>query len=146
MSEYRYDPHSSCADEFINHQEILDTLEYADAHKDDMELIHQILQKAKPNLHPDKDHCSVLTHREASVLLACEDPWVNQEIKRLAHEIKLAYYGNRIVLFAPLYLSSREQKFRRLHRRSGCGADYCPDMRIGIYRQKGQRLSYCRLQ
>ena len=71
-----------------------------------MELIHQILQKAKPNLHPDKDHCSVLTHREASVLLACEDPWVNQEIKRLAHEIKLAYYGNRIVLFAPLYLSN----------------------------------------
>ncbi len=106
MTLHRYDPNSGCADEFINHQEILETLDYADAHKDDMELIRSILEKAKPNLHPAKDHCAVLTHREASVLLACEEPWVNVEIKRLAREIKLAYYGNRIVLFAPLYLSN----------------------------------------
>ena len=53
-----------------------------------------------------KDHCTVISHREASVLLACEDPQVNEEIKKLAREIKLAYYGNRIVLFAPLYLSN----------------------------------------
>ena len=103
---YKYDPKSRCADEFINHQEILDTLAYADEHKNDLELIHQILEKCKPNLHPDKDHCAVISHREASVLLACDDPEVNEEIFRLARQIKLAYYGNRIVLFAPLYLSN----------------------------------------
>ena len=103
---YIYDPKSHCADEFINHQEILDTLAYADEHKDDMELIEQILKKCEPNLHPDKDHCSIITHREASVLLACDDPAVNKRIFDLARKIKLAYYGNRIVLFAPLYLSN----------------------------------------
>ncbi|MDO5107557.1 MAG: [FeFe] hydrogenase H-cluster radical SAM maturase HydG [Coriobacteriaceae bacterium] len=103
---YIYDPNSHCADEFINHQEILDTLAYADEHKDDMELIEQILKKCEPNLHPDKDHCSIITHREASVLLACDDPAVNKRIFDLARKIKLAYYGNRIVLFAPLYLSN----------------------------------------
>ena len=103
---YKYDPTSRCADEFINHQEILDTLAYAEEHKNDLELIHQILEKCKPNLHPDKDHCAVISHREASVLLACDDPEVNEEIFRLARQIKLAYYGNRIVLFAPLYLSN----------------------------------------
>ena len=103
---YIYDPKSHCADEFINHQEILDTLAYADEHKDDMELIEHILKKCEPNLHPDKDHCSIITHREASVLLACDDPAVNKRIFDLARKIKLAYYGNRIVLFAPLYLSN----------------------------------------
>ena len=103
---FAYDPNSSCADEFINHQEILDTLEYAQAHKDDVELCREILKKCGPHLSPASEHGAMITHREASVLLACDDPWVNAEIRRLAREVKLAYYGNRIVLFAPLYLSN----------------------------------------
>ncbi|WP_165044539.1 [FeFe] hydrogenase H-cluster radical SAM maturase HydG [Adlercreutzia sp. ZJ138] len=106
MTTCTYDPKSPHADEFINHQEILDTLEYAQQHKNDLELIERILEKARPNLHPARDHCSVITHREAAVLMACDDPKVNAAIKQLAHDIKLAYYGNRIVLFAPLYLSN----------------------------------------
>ena len=101
-----YDPKSLCADEFINDQEILETLAYADAHKDDIELCYRILDKCKPHLFPASEHGAMITHREASVLLACEDAGVNAEIKRLAHDIKQAYYGNRIVLFAPLYLSN----------------------------------------
>lgn len=103
---FAYDPKSSCADEFINHQEILDTLEYAQAHKNDVELCREILKKCGPHLSPASEHGAMITHREASVLLACDDPWVNAEIRRLAREVKLAYYGNRIVLFAPLYLSN----------------------------------------
>ena len=103
---FAYDQKSSCADEFINHQEILDTLEYAQAHKDDVELCREILKKCGPHLSPASEHGAMITHREASVLLACDDPWVNSEIRRLAREVKLAYYGNRIVLFAPLYLSN----------------------------------------
>ena len=103
---FAYDPKSSCADEFINHQEILDTLEYAQAHKDDVELCREILKKCGPHLSPASEHGAMITHREASVLLACDDPWINSEIRRLAREVKLAYYGNRIVLFAPLYLSN----------------------------------------
>ena len=106
MTEFRYDPKSLRADEFICHEEILDSIAYADAHKDDIELCRRILGKARANLHPSADHGAVITHREASVLLACEDPQINKEIKELAHQIKLAYYGNRIVLFAPLYLSN----------------------------------------
>lgn len=106
MSGCIYDPKSLCADEFINDQEIADTLEYASQHKDDLDLCYAILEKAGPNLHPARDHCTVLSHREASVLLACDDPGVNREIRALARQIKLAYYGNRIVLFAPLYLSN----------------------------------------
>ena len=101
-----YDPKSPHADEFINHQEILDTLEYARAHKDDLELCRRILAKAHPNVVPKEEHCTCITHREAAVLLLCEDPAINEEIKQLARQIKLAYYGNRIVLFAPLYLSN----------------------------------------
>lgn len=106
MTEFRYDPKSLRADEFICHEEILDSIAYADAHKDDIELCRRILDKARANLHPSADHGAVITHREASVLLACEDPQINKEIKELARQIKLAYYGNRIVLFAPLYLSN----------------------------------------
>ena len=101
-----YDPKSSCADEFINHQEIVDTLAYAEAHKDDLDLCKRILAKAHPNVAPKKEHCTCITHREAAVLLLCDDPGINAEIKQLARQIKLAYYGNRIVLFAPLYLSN----------------------------------------
>ena len=103
---YSYNPKSLCADEFINDEEILDTLAFADAHKDDVQLCYDILEKCKPHLHPASEHGAMITHREASVLLACEDAGVNAAIKQLAHDIKQAYYGNRIVLFAPLYLSN----------------------------------------
>ena len=102
----KYDVRSPYADEFINHEEIMDTLVYAEAHKDDVELARSILQKARANLVPAHDHGTTLTHREASVLLACGDAAVNAEIRQLAHDIKQAYYGNRVVLFAPLYLSN----------------------------------------
>ncbi len=103
---YSYNPKSLCADEFINDEEILETLAFADAHKDDLQLCYDILEKCKPHLHPASEHGAMITHREASVLLACEDAGVNAAIKQLAHDIKQAYYGNRIVLFAPLYLSN----------------------------------------
>ena len=84
----------------------METLAFADAHKDDVQLCYDILEKCKPHLHPASEHGAMITHREASVLLACEDAGVNAAIKQLAHDIKQAYYGNRIVLFAPLYLSN----------------------------------------
>ena len=103
---YSYNPISLCADEFINDEEILETLAFADAHKDDVQLCYDILEKCKPHLHPASEHGAMITHREASVLLACEDAGVNAAIKLLADDIKQAYYGYRIVLFAPLYLSN----------------------------------------
>lgn len=101
-----YNPKSLCADDFINHEEILATLEYAEQNKNNLELIHQILEKAKPKKQGNSTVCAGLNHREASVLLACEDPEVLEQMYALAEEIKLAYYGNRIVIFAPLYLSN----------------------------------------
>ena len=93
-----YDVKSMKAEEFIDHQEIEDTLAYADLHKDDMPLIRAILDKAREG--------KGLSHREASVLLANEDAEVQAEIAALAKEIKKEFYGNRIVMFAPLYLSN----------------------------------------
>jgi len=101
-----YNPKSLKASEFINHQEILDTIEYAEAHKNDVELIHQILEKARPVKSDKGWTCAGLSHREASVLLASDLPEVNERIFEIAEEIKLAFYGNRIVIFAPLYLSN----------------------------------------
>ncbi len=101
-----YNPKSLKAEEFINHEEILATLEYAEAHKNDKELIKTILEKARPKKGEMGYECKGLTHREASVLLACDDPEVIEEIYKIAEEIKLAFYGNRIVIFAPLYLSN----------------------------------------
>ena len=95
---YRYDPNSLVADEFINHQEIQDTLAYADQHTDDLALVDEILQKAEAR--------KGLSHRDASVLLACEDPERLQRMYALAEQIKKDFYGNRIVIFAPLYLSN----------------------------------------
>ena len=92
-----YNVKSKKATEFIDHQEILDTLAYADANKDNEALIDQIIEKAKCR--------KGLTHREASVLLACQSEEKNEEIYRLAEQIKKDFYGNRIVMFAPLYLS-----------------------------------------
>jgi len=101
-----YDPKSLKAEEFINNEEILATLEYAEANKNNMELINSILEKARPKKTAEGTTCSGLTHREASVLLACDDPDVIERIYKIAEEIKLAFYGNRIVMFAPLYLSN----------------------------------------
>lgn len=101
-----YDPKSLKAEEFINHEEILETLEYAEKNKNNVELIDQILEKARPVKTATGAVCHGLTHREASVLLACEIPEKVQQMYEIAKEIKLAFYGNRIVMFAPLYLSN----------------------------------------
>lgn len=101
-----YNPKSLKAEEFINDQEIRDTLEYAEQNKSNVELIDQILEKARPKKTETGYTCSGLTHREASVLLACDIPEKIEEIYKIAEEIKLAFYGNRIVIFAPLYLSN----------------------------------------
>ncbi len=101
-----YNPKSLKAEEFINHQEILETLGYAEQNKNNLELINKILEKAKPTKVGNETHCAGLSHKEASVLLACEDKNVLQKIYKLAEEIKEAFYGDRIVIFAPLYLSN----------------------------------------
>ena len=93
-----YAPKSMKAEEFIDHQELEQTLAYADAHKTDAELIDAIIEKAKLR--------KGLTHREASVLLACELEDRNAQVYALAKQIKQDFYGNRIVMFAPLYLSN----------------------------------------
>lgn len=101
-----YDVKSMKAEEFIDDQEILDTLEYAEKNKNNRELIEQILDKAAPKKTGRGVECAGLSHREASVLLACEDPEVIEKIYALARQIKEAFYGDRIVMFAPLYLSN----------------------------------------
>ena len=101
-----YNPKSLKAEEFINDEEIRSTLEYAEENKNNIELIDEILEKARPKKTENGVRCQGLTHREASVLLACEIPEKIDEIYKIAEEIKLAFYGNRIVMFAPLYLSN----------------------------------------
>lgn len=101
-----YNPKSLKAEEFINDEEILETLEYAEKNKNNIELIDEILEKARPKKTENGVKCEGLTHREASVLLSCEIPEKIEEIYKIAEEIKLAFYGNRIVMFAPLYLSN----------------------------------------
>ncbi len=101
-----YNPKSLKAEEFINHEEILATLEYAEQNKNNAELIDSILEKARPKRTATGTTCAGLNHREASVLLACDIPEKNEEMLKLAEEIKQAFYGNRIVMFAPLYLSN----------------------------------------
>ena len=93
-----YNVTSLKAEEFISDEEIKETLAYADANKENVALIDEIIAKAKKR--------KGLDHREASVLLACEMPDKIQEIYELAQQIKKDYYGNRIVMFAPLYLSN----------------------------------------
>lgn len=95
---FKYDPKSLVADEFINDGEIQETLKFADENKDNLELIDKIIEKAKLRKGID--------HREASVLLACENPDKLNEIYALAQQIKKDFYGDRIVMFAPLYLSN----------------------------------------
>ena len=101
-----YNPKSLKAEEFIHDQEILDTIAYAEANKRNVELIDAILDKARPRKSGNGVTCAGLDHREASVLLACDLPDKIEEMYKLANEIKLAFYGNRIVMFAPLYLSN----------------------------------------
>lgn len=101
-----YDPKSLNADEFINDEEVKETLAWAEANKNNLELINAILEKARPQKTATGATCAGLTHREASLLLACDDPGVIERIYKIAEEIKLAFYGNRIVIFAPLYLSN----------------------------------------
>ncbi|MBQ7474872.1 MAG: [Clostridia bacterium] len=103
---FRYDPKSKIADEFINHEEILETLKYADENKNNTALIDELLEKARPVRTDKGTFCRGLSHREASVLLACEDEGVLERMYELSREIKNAFYGNRIVMFAPLYLSN----------------------------------------
>ena len=93
-----YKVDSTLAEEFISHEEITETLEYAASNKNNRELIRSLIEKART--------CKGLDHREAAVLLECDDPELLEEIFGLAREIKQKFYGNRIVMFAPLYLSN----------------------------------------
>ncbi len=93
-----YNSKSKKAEEFICHEEIEETLRYAAEHKNDVEDMRKILERARD--------CKGLSYREAALLLECEDESIHQEIFRLAQEIKEKFYGNRVVLFAPLYLSN----------------------------------------
>ena len=93
-----YNPKSLKAEEFICHQEVLDTLAYADANRNNPQLVDRVLNKARER--------KGLNHREAMILLDCDIPEKNREIFELAEQIKKDYYGNRIVMFAPLYLSN----------------------------------------
>ena len=93
-----YNINSPHAEDFIDDAEILETLDYAQKHKSDRAFVESLLEKAA--------HCKGLSHREAAVLLECDIPDLNERMKSLAREIKQKFYGNRIVLFAPLYLSN----------------------------------------
>ena len=93
-----YRANSKKAEEFISHDEILDTLKYAEENAGNRELISYIIEKAR--------ECKGISHREAALLLECNDPELLEEIFSLAKEIKQKFYGNRIVMFAPLYLSN----------------------------------------
>ncbi len=111
-----YDVKSSKATEFINHEEIEETLQYAEAHKSDAALIDRLLKKAEDG--------GGLSHREAAVLLECDIEEKNQAIFKMANQLKQRIYGNRIVMFAPLYLSN--------YCVNGC--TYCP------YHHKNQHI------
>ena len=93
-----YNPTSPHAEEFINHEEILETIEFGRNNGNNRELILSLIEKAK--------EAKGLSHREAFVLLSCKEEDLWEEIFELAKELKLRFYGNRIVLFAPLYLSN----------------------------------------
>ena len=112
-----YNVKSNKAEEFIDDQEILDTIEYAKKNKNNRELIFSLIERAKD--------CKGLTHREAMLLLECDIPEAIREMEKVAKMIKDKLYGNRIVLFAPLYLSN--------YCVNGCV--YCP------YHQKNKHIA-----
>ncbi len=93
-----YNPKSKTAAEFISDSEILSTIEYARENAQNRALVESVLEKARA--------CKGLAHREAALLLECNDPDLTERVFRLANEIKHRFYGNRIVMFAPLYLSN----------------------------------------
>ena len=93
-----YNPNSPHAEEFIDHAEVLASLEEAERESKNPQRVLQLLEKAAL--------CKGLTHREAAILMDCNDPALEEKIYALAAEIKQKFYGNRIVLFAPLYLSN----------------------------------------
>jgi len=93
-----YNPKSSRAEEFIDNEEVLSSLEEASRESKNRGRVLQILEKAAL--------MKGLTHREAAILMDCDDPELEQKIYELAARIKQRFYGNRIVLFAPLYLSN----------------------------------------
>lgn len=93
-----YKVNSMIADEFISHDEILDTLEYAKQNASNREFVNSIIEKAS--------NCKGISHREAAILLECNDHEMIEKVYSLAREIKQKFYGNRIVMFAPLYLSN----------------------------------------
>ena len=112
-----YDVKSRVATEFIDNKEILDTIAYAKQNKSNRKLIEQLIHRAKD--------CKGLTHREAAVLLECDQADLNEQMFHLAKQIKQKLYGNRIVMFAPLYLSN--------YCVNGC--TYCP------YHAKNKHIS-----
>ena len=122
-----YDVNSKHAEDFINHEEILETLAYADENKDNLELVESLINKAALR--------KGLSHREASVLLACQDPAMNEKIFKLAEQIKKDFYGNRIVMFAPLYLSN--------YCINGC--TYCPYHMKNKHRRSARKSSRFRI-
>ena len=93
-----YDVKSKKATEFISHEEILSTLDYAEKNKGNRELIEDLIERARD--------CKGLSHREAALLLECDQPDLIEKMYKVAKEIKEKFYGNRIVMFAPLYLSN----------------------------------------
>ena len=101
-----YNVKSQIAEEFINDGEIRETMAYARKNSNNKELIKSILQKARECKNGNGCTCQGLTHREAALLLECNDADIINEIYDIAREIKHKFYGNRIVMFAPLYLSN----------------------------------------
>ncbi len=101
-----YNPKSLKAEEFINDGEILEAIKFAEENKNNVELIDSILEKAKPRKEGNGYRCAGLSHRDAAVLLACDIPEKVEKMYELANDIKQKFYGNRIVMFAPLYLSN----------------------------------------
>lgn len=93
-----YNPKSLKAEEFISHEEILNTIDYVEKNRSRQDLVMELLERARD--------CRGLNHREAALLLSCDIPEADAAIRNLAAELKQKIYGNRIVMFAPLYLSN----------------------------------------
>jgi 2-iminoacetate synthase len=93
-----YNVKSKIAEEFIDDAEVRDTIEYARSNSLNRPLIESTLEKARQG--------KGLTHREAALMVECALPDLTEQIFALAREIKQRIYGNRIVIFAPLYLSN----------------------------------------